>query len=258
MVRYIRVESVDHVARPVIAIGNDYADGHFIPPHSHRRGQLLSGASGVVIVATPRGAWVMPPQRGLWIPPGAAHEVRMLGDVSMQSLYLEPEAALGMPDHCQVVGISPFVRGLLSEALDLPVDYDPDSRAGAVMSLLLHEMLGLPALPLSLPFPKHGGLGELCRGFVKAPKAHETIDAWSRALGMSRRAFTRLFRRETGLSFVAWRQQACLVAALPRLVAGAPVTAVALDLGYDNPAAFTTMFKRVLGSSPREYLRKNG
>ena len=32
---------------------------------------------------------------------------------------------------------------------------------------------------------------------------------------MSRRAFTRLFRRETGMSFMAWRQQACLLCALP-------------------------------------------
>jgi methylphosphotriester-DNA--protein-cysteine methyltransferase len=66
-----------------------------------------------------------------------------------------------------------------------------------------------------------------------------------------------LFRRETGLSFATWRQQACLVAVLPRLVAGEPVTAVAIDLGYDNPAAFTSMFKRVLGSSPRNYLKQN-
>jgi AraC-like DNA-binding protein len=75
---------------------------------------------------------------------------------------------------------------------------------------------------------------------------------------MSRRTFTRVFRRETGLSFTMWRQQACLVAALPRLVAGEPVTRVAVDLGYDNPAAFTTMFKRVLGASPRAYLAQNG
>ena len=34
---------------------------------------------------------------------------------------------------------------------------------------------------------------------------------------------------------------------MPRLAAGEPVTAVALDLGYENPAAFTTMFKRAFG-----------
>jgi AraC-like DNA-binding protein len=71
---------------------------------------------------------------------------------------------------------------------------------------------------------------------------------------MSRRSFTRLFRQETGLSFVEWRQQACTVAALPRLAAREPITNIAMDLGYDNPAAFTAMFKRMLGSSPRAYL----
>ncbi len=125
------------------------------------------------------------------------------------------------------------------------------------MALIQHEMRQLPVLPLSLPFPAHDPLAQRCREFLLKPSARETIEIWTGSLGMSRRAFTRLFRRETGLSFVAWRQQACLVAALPRLLASEPVTAVALDLGYDNPAAFTTMFKRVLGSSPRSYLKQN-
>jgi AraC-like DNA-binding protein len=71
---------------------------------------------------------------------------------------------------------------------------------------------------------------------------------------MSRRAFTRAFRRETGLSLSAWRQQACLFAALPRLARGEPVTSVALDLGYDSLPAFTTMFRRILGAPPSRYL----
>jgi AraC-like DNA-binding protein len=258
MVRNLRVEAVDAVSRPIIAVGNDYPDGHVIAPHQHRRGQLISGASGAVMLATPQGTWVMPPQRGMWIPPGTVHDVRMLGTVSTQSLYLAPEAVGGMPNHCQVVGISRFMRSLIAEALDLPVAYDPDSRAGALMVLIQHEMRQLPVLPLSLPFPAPGPLAQRCQQFLQHPTVHETIETWCEPLSMSRRAFTRRFRRETGLSFVTWRQQACLVAALPRLVAGDPVTAVALDLGYDNPAAFTTMFKRVLGSSPRVYLRQHG
>ena len=55
------------------------------------------------------------------------------------------------------------------------------------------------------------------------------------------------------MSFAAWRQQACLLMALPRLAAGETVTSVALDLGYDSPAAFATMFKRRLGLSPSQY-----
>jgi AraC-like DNA-binding protein len=258
MVRNARVDAFDHVPRPIIAIGNDYPSGHVVSPHRHRRSQLLYGASGAVIFETEQGAWVMPPQGGMWIPSGVTHQVRMLSAYSARSLYLEPEAAAGMPDHCQVVAISPFMRGLLAEAVDLPADYDVDGRGGALMALVLHEIERLPALPLSLPFPRHETLARRCRDFLEKPTPHETIDDWSAALGLSRRTFTRLFKRETGLSFALWRQQACLIAALPRLAAGELVTAVALDLGYDNPAAFTAMFKRMLGASPRNYLREKG
>ncbi|TIL78669.1 MAG: helix-turn-helix transcriptional regulator, partial [Mesorhizobium sp.] len=43
--------------------------------------------------------------------------------------------------------------------------------------------------------------------------------------------------------------------ALPRLADGEPITRVALDLGYDSVPAFITMFKRMLGTSPRGYMR---
>jgi AraC-like DNA-binding protein len=257
MVRNSKVEFFDDVQRPLIALGNDFPDGHTVLPHRHRRHQLLYGASGSVIVSTADGSWVIPPERGIWIPAGVEHEVKMLGDVNLRSLYLEP-GAIDMPAHCEVVGISPFMRSLMLEAVDLPVEYDPESRAGALMTLIQHELRQLPVQPLALPMPAHPALAARCRAFLAHPTPHETIGDWANALGMSRRAFTRLFRHETGTSFAAWRQQACLLAALPRLVAGAPVTLVALDLGYDNPAAFTAMFKRSLGLSPRNYLKQNG
>ena len=178
----------------------------------------------------------------------------MVGAVRMQSLYLEPDAIPSMPKRCQVVGISPFMRSLMTEALSLPLEYELNSRAGALMELIHHEMERLPILPLSLAYPAHGPLAARCRRFIEQPGAHETIDDWSKALGMSRRAFTRLFRRETGLSFMAWRQQACLLSAMPRLAAGESVTTVAMDLGYENPSAFTLMFKRAFGSPPLAYL----
>lgn len=209
------------------------------------------------MLATPDGTWVMPPQRGMWIPPGTVHEVRMVGEVSMQSLYLEPDAVPGMPERCQVVGISPFMRSLMTEAVELPVEYDLNGRAGALMSLIRHEVRQLPVLPLSLPYPAQETLAARCRQFVQRPDIHETIDDWGAALGMSRRAFTRFFRRETGFSFAAWRRQACLISAMPRLAAGESVTTVAMGLGYENPAAFTTMFKRVFGTPPLAYLKEH-
>ena len=38
-----------------------------------------------------------------------------------------------------------------------------------------------------------------------------------------------------------------------RLGNGAPVTQVALDLGYDSVSAFSAMFRRAAGASPSAY-----
>lgn len=250
----VLVENVDHITRPIIATGHVFPDGFAIAPHLHRRGQLMSATSGLIVLTTPTGTWVMPPQRGMWIPPATTHNVRMVGEVKMQSLYLEPDAATHMPSHCQVVSISAFVRELIGQAVEIPLEYKLEGRDGILMQLLHDEIGQLPILPLSLQYPSHGALAERCRAFILAPNIHETIDDWSDTLGMSRRSFTRLFRLETGISFRAWCQQACLLSALSRLAGGEGVTRVAIDLGYENPAAFTTMFKRTFGSPPMSYL----
>ncbi len=254
MVRDSRIEAVDAIDRPMVAIRNDYPPDHAVEPHHHRRAQLLYGARGAIQVTTVRGTWVVPPQRAVWIPSGVQHDVRVIGATITCSLFIVPEACQGLPAICQVVGITPLMRSLLLEAVDLPLDYQYEARDGVLMALLAHEMRRLAVLPLALPLPRHSGLARRCNAFLANPTPHETIDDWAAALGQSRRSFTRLFRHETGLSFAAWRRQACLFAALPRLVAGEPVTTVAIDLGYDNPAAFTAMFKRILGAAPSRYL----
>ena len=84
---------------------------------------------------------------------------------------------------------------------------------------------------------------------------HTLPEAWARQLHCSQRTFNRLFRQQTGLSFGVWRQQACLMAAIPRLLSGNSVTRTALELGYDSPAAFSSMFRKVLGQSPSALVR---
>jgi AraC-like DNA-binding protein len=243
----------ENVPRPVVAIGHDYPSSFELDQHHHIRGQLLYAAKGVVAVSTPQGAWTAPPERAVWIPAGVPHSVRMVGVVSTRSVLIQPQVLPGFGDRCRVVGISPLLRQLLVAAADVPPEYDLDGRDGLVMALLVAELALAPVIPLSAPFPSSPALAAKCHAFLERPNVHETIDDWSAQLGLGRRAFTRTFRRETGMSFAEWRQQACLLTALPRLAGGEPVTAIALDLGYDSPAAFATMFKRLSGIAPSRY-----
>ena len=206
-----------------------------------------------MLVRTDEGAWMVPARQGIWIPAGIEHSIAMLGPVSTRSVYLRRETAVGMPTHCQVPGISPLLCELLIEAVDLPSEYDINGRARMIMSLAIEEIRVAPELPLSLPLPADGKLTARCRRFLEHPSAQQTIDLWCRDLAVSRRTFTRRFLRETGLTFSAWQRRACLVSALPRLLRGEHVTTLAFDLGYSSSAAFTTMFKQIMGAAPQNY-----
>src|SRR5262252_7550797 len=56
--------------------------------HSHSNGQLLSLQSGLAIVETAVGTWMLPPGRCAWIPPGCYHSMRSCGDIDGWSIYL--------------------------------------------------------------------------------------------------------------------------------------------------------------------------
>lgn len=253
--RNTRVTAYEDTPRDVITTGNDYPPHFVLPRHSHRRGQLLYAATGVITVITDEGSWVVPPRRAVWLPAGVAHEVRMSGVVSTRSAYVSRTAAASLPGRCLVIEVSLLLHALLLEAVDLPVEYALDGRDGRVMALLLDEIAEMPALALSTPLPSDPRLSRLCRALIAAPALEVDIDAMAHKAGMSRRSFTRLFRQQTSMSFSAWRQQACLLAALTRMGNGETITTVAVDLGYSSASAFTAAFRRVLGAPPSRYLR---
>ncbi|WP_072391073.1 helix-turn-helix transcriptional regulator [Hyphomicrobium sp. CS1BSMeth3] len=253
MVRHARAEDYESVARPLLAVGNTFASGHEHPQHTHRRSQLLHAVTGTMAVITDHGAWVVPPQQALWIPAGVSHGFRMIGEVHTRSAYLDPQIDCGLPSSCCILDVSELLRQLLVAAIDLPVNYDTGSRGEAVATLILHELRIAKRQALTVPFPKHPLLGARCARFLEEPSGGASLDAWASELALSRRSFTRLFRSETGLSLLDWQRRATVLRAIDQLALGASVTTVAMDLGYRSPAAFTSMFRRIVGVPPSRY-----
>lgn len=253
--RNIPLDDVDGIPREVMAIGTDYLPGTLLDTHRHRRAQFLYGMTGLMEVGTEDGTWVVPPYTGVWIPAGKPHQVKMLG-VSTRSLYIEPAVAPRSGSLCEVLLVTPLLHQLLLASAELPARYDVEGRDGALVRLMLHELRQSVTLPLFAPLPRDPELARLCTAFLQCPDLRSSPTHWAQRLNRSHRTFTRFFKHQTGLSFSAWRQQACLLAALPQLSAGVPVTRIALTLGYASPSAFATMFRRTLGESPSEFTER--
>jgi len=251
-------EAYQRVPRPVAAMAKDFASGHVIPPHSHPRAQLIYAAAGVMRVTTALGAWVVPPHRALWIPPGVEHEVRMSGEVAMRTLYIDPKAAPALLTHCGVIEVSPLLRALILRAVEEPVEYDEQGAIGHVMALILAELGRVTAVPLNIPLPRDPRLLALCRALMQDPSSPATLESWGERVGASARTLARLFEREAGMGFFHWRQQVRLADAVAGLAGGEPVAAIAARLGYASPSAFTAMFRRALGATPRQYFGGTG
>ncbi|AOI88659.1 helix-turn-helix transcriptional regulator [Burkholderia pseudomultivorans] len=250
------LDPYEHIPRSVVVIANDYAAGTTFPEHAHARGQFAFASRGTISVATPHGRWLVPPQRACWVPAGVRHEMTMSGPVTMLNTFVSDAAAreAGLPEHCGVYGVSALLRQLIDEAIDLPAMYDVDGRAGKLMALLVAEIAAMPRLSLHAPLPVDARLARICRHLFASPSIAADLDRVAADAGLSRRTFTRLFRAQTGVSFAAWRQQVCMLAAITRLSDGQPVTRVALDLGYASASAFASAFRRILGDTPSRYL----
>jgi AraC-like DNA-binding protein/quercetin dioxygenase-like cupin family protein len=246
-------EDYQHVPQAVVAMPKDFSAGFEIAPHVHRRAQLIYATAGTMRVATDEGVWVVPPRRALWMPGGTRHGIVMLGEVTMRTLYVEEHAARFMPPACSVVPVSALLRELIVRATELPLQEDKSGLGSHVVALILAELRDQQSLPLQLPMPRDARLRAVCQALIDKPGDQRPLEEWAEVANASPRTLARLFQSETGLTFGAWRQQARVLEAMGRLGGGEPVTQVALDLGYESVSAFSAMFRRAVGASPRQF-----
>jgi AraC-like DNA-binding protein len=241
------------MTRPLVGYAADFPDGHHVRRHRHAAAQLIFASSGVMTVTTAEGRWVVPPERAVWVPPRVSHAIRMTGAVRMRTLYLGTRALAKAPAACAVVQVSPLLRELILRAVAFRQPYERSGREARLVAVLLDELTTARTAPLHLPMPRDRRLLAITERLSVDPADKRPLAAWARTAGASPRTLARLFRRETGLGFAHWRQQARLLRALERLAAGESVTTVALELGYEGPSAFIAMFRSRLGATPGRY-----
>lgn len=241
-------------SRPIIASRYDYKHSHRQTWHSHEQGQFVFAVRGVVRIVTPTSVWMLGPRRGLWIAPGVAHELHAIGEVSMRSVYFEPDVVPYEGLDCRVLTMSTLLEALV-EAMIADKAHDPERRAPLIHPLLMKELRDAPVVTEGgLPLPVDRRLQEICEQLVLAPATSDSLGMWGDRVGASERTLARLFKEETGLTFGQWRQQLRIVEAISRLAQGMQVNRVAAELGYQNAGAFITMFRKITGETPSRYL----
>src|ERR1700692_4668614 len=70
-------------------VARNYRKGVRLGTHMHREAQLVYAAKGTMQVTTPKGRWLVPPDRAVWVPARLEHAIDVLADIEMRTLYFD-------------------------------------------------------------------------------------------------------------------------------------------------------------------------
>lgn len=242
--------------RPVLGIKDLISAEMDVGGHHHPRGQLAYASEGILKVYTDAGSWVIPPTQAVWIPGEMEHAVNAEVDAELRHIFIDPCYLDKLPKECSVVEVSALLRELILQVADFGTDYDINGPASRICAVILDQLHALKPSLLHLPGAKDRRLQRVMKVMIEAPSAEIGLEHLADVVGASERTLSRLFSKETGMSFQRWRKQLLLQEAVFRLGRGQSVLDISLELGYRSPSAFIAMFRKALGKPPGQYFKE--
>ena len=241
-------------------VARHYRKGVRLDTHMHREAQLVYAAKGTMQVTTPKGRWLVPPDRAVWVPAGLAHSIDVLADIDMRMLYfdltwLQREARSESLAAEFVVRVSPLLHQAILALFD---DHNTPERTALLLRLAMLELHQAEDSATFIPLPHEPRCRRAADIVLSDPTGAHEIETLAREVGTSARTLSRLFSAETQLSFKSWCQRARIASAIERLSVDATVSIkqLAADLGYASVPAFSHAFRQVTGRTPTEFVER--
>ena len=228
----------------------------------HREAQLVYAAKGTMQVTTPKGRWLVPPDRAVWVPALSrtchrrARRYRDADAVFRSGLAAARSSAATSLDAEFVVRVSPLLHQAILALFDDRNDARPHRACWSSWPCWNCTRPRISATFIPLPHePRCRRAADIV--LADPTGAHE-IETLAREVGTSARTLSRLFSSETQLSFKSWCQRARIAAAIEKLSTDASVSVkqLASDLGYASVPAFSHAFRQVTGKTPTEFAAK--
>ncbi|VVD76179.1 HTH-type transcriptional regulator NimR [Pandoraea iniqua] len=253
----VRPDLLTSPAAPFLAAGElTQPEAREKSPHRHAHGQLMGALTGLVSVGLDKHQWVVPAIHAIWIPPHYVHSVRSYGPFSGWSVFIQEARCGELPPAPRAIRTSALLREAVRRAATwsgTPASDGLDAAQTRIAEVIVDEVKAAPPASLGLPLPEDPRLVRITDALAADLSDARRLEEWAAWAGVAPRTLSRHFMTQTGMTFAQWRQQARLLRALEQLAAGVSVTAIALDLGYENVSAFIDMFRRAMGTTPGRY-----
>jgi AraC-like DNA-binding protein len=228
--------------------------GEHDKPHKHPWHQLLLPRNGVLRTRASNTQYYIPSNRAALIPAGCVHESWAITDVKFIGIYVEPTELKGLAEQCCIVELSPFYKQLVYQIVKIASSNPSLSeKEQRLIKVFCDETTEQQPLALDLIIPQDKRLQDIVHSLLNEPGLNTSLVQWANKVGASERTISRLFEKQTGLSFSRWRRKMRLINSLSYIEQNMPIQNVAYKVGYDSPSAFTHCFKKEFGLTPQQY-----
>src|SRR5258708_499494 len=180
-------------------VARNYRKGVRLGTHMHREAQLVYAARGTMQVTTPKGRWLVPPDRAVWVPARLEHSIDVLADIQMRTLYFDLNwlAREDRSDSLDAEFVVRVSRLLHESILALFDDRDDPDRTDLLIRLAMLELHQTEDPTTFIPLPHEPRCRRAADIVLADPPETHDIAELAREGGTSARTLSRLFSAET-------------------------------------------------------------
>jgi AraC-like DNA-binding protein len=226
------------------------------PDFAHDQHQLISVASGALLIAGRDARWIVPAGYGVWIPSRTRCSLEPSGQTLAAVLYLRNDVTPQPAAICEVLSVRPLLRAIVEHIVEIE-SLPPDRAGKRLAGVLADQIAAAGRVDLRLPTPRQARAIQVSELLMSDPSDTPSLMALAGELSVSSRTLTRDFNGDTGVTPGQWRRQFRLTHALTLVASGRAVKDVALEVGYESPSAFVAAFKKALGTTPARMFKSN-
>ena len=203
----IEIGFIENANLPIIPLTMQVECTSCSAPHSHPRGQLIYASKGTMRVICNQKTWIVPPSQAVWAPPNTIHDVAFPDKVLMRNLFIDRSVTENLPKQCTVIKVSPLLHQLILKASHYKEKYSINSSEYRLMMVIIDELTVAEKSALFLPIGKDQRLLKVMNTLLSKIDDKRSLNELSKLAGASSRTISRLFIKETSLTFSTWKNR---------------------------------------------------
>ena len=208
---------------------------------------------GVVAVIIECGRYLLPPKQAIWLSAKTPFQIIATTQAQLSYFFFKNYEEDLVLEATKLLRVNTFLNQLILEAIDLHQQENQPQSYHLILQIILERIGEAEGIALLLPAVKDQRLIAMTSRQQKFPALKTDLVGWGKFVNASPRTLSRVFKKETGLTYSEWKQMLAIHIAIIELYLGESIAVIAKNLGYESSSAFIFMFKKQMKVTPSHF-----